>query len=240
MFAVEAAPEVPRGGIGLVFTVLRAFRQPLRPVARPHEELRRPAHPIVAGAQAMMSAVEPEDGVPADVEHHPALTGVATILMDLPPADVVIVGHDDPTQRVGDCPFVALDVDRRSRRIELVDRDTVADEAVVGDRQEGAAERIDEGQPRRALVDGGLRSGLRLRRSQRPALAPLVPGGPIVLGGNGPQERTDIGVLAGIEPHGVVAVPGLAPPRVDHHLLERMIGVERRHHAPDGVVDQRR
>ena len=50
------------------------------------------------------------------------------------------------------------------------------------------------------------------------------------------RERAEVGIQAGIDQHRVVDVPRLLPPRVEHHLVPGVVGVQRGHGPLRGVV----
>ena len=85
----------------------------------------------------------------------------------------------------------------------------------------------------------------------RAAACSAVPSAPLMRGwvqvgssrrrGEAAKKSPRVHVLGGVvDQHRVVDVPGLLPPRVEHDLLPGMVGMQRRDHALQRVVEQDR
>src|SRR5262249_42234752 len=74
-----------------------------------------------------------------------------------------------------------------------------------------------------------------------PSAGPLVkPGWQVVVVWQSQQEALYIVVRSGIEQDGIVDVPAVLPPRVEHHLLPTVVGMQGGDHAFDRVVEKHR
>ena len=224
------------------------------------EGIRRPPQRVVGGAEAVVAAVPGVERLAGHVVQHPALARLHAGLVDAVAEHVVVVAHDDAVLGVDDLALVAFDVEDDPRAMELLDgrsgRGRVAVLGlVVGDGEEGAAERVGVG-------DGGCR-GMDARSSRRPASrcvrsvasgqrcrercsvgrigAQRMPGGQVLGIRQAAEEVAHVGVGLGVgHQHGVVDVPGLLPPRVEDHLLPGVVGVQGGDHAFDRVVEEHR
>ena len=110
-------------------------------------------------------------------------------------------------------------------------------DAVVGDREERSAERIEERRPRRPGMSGGLLRRHLFVRAQSAADALLVPARQIVSLRDATKQRADIGIAPSVHEHRIVGVPDLLPPRVEDGLLECVVRVERGDDATDRVIN---
>ena len=114
-------------------------------------------------------------------------------------------------------------------------------EAVVGDGEEGPAERVGvRDQWGVAACTAVLAAACLLRGRALRLLAGRTRSAgsrrPAVAGGTVPRRRRS----AGSSEDRVVDVPVLLPPRVEHHLLPGVVGVQRGDHPRDRVVEQHR
>ena len=245
------AAQVACFGFGVAFAVddgrcedcrLRVRRQQIDP--------QRPAQAVVAVLQLVAPAVPTAQRVARHVVEHPARAAVHAGLVDRGAEQVVPEAHDDAPgrvrvvhHRIAHFPLVAVDVEFDARRrvvflaVECVAR---ADDAVVVDAEEGAAERVEVRELRRAGMRGGFAGGVGFVPAEFTGVPLRVPGAPtgVDAGEVAGDEVPDVGVAARVGQHRVVAVPRGLRPRADHHLLVALVRVQRGDHAADRVVEQ--
>ena len=90
-------------------------------------------------------------------------------------------------------------------------------------------------------MDGGLRSGGLLVRTEGSCLTLRMPCRQVVGIGQAVEEFAHVGIGLGVgDQHGVVDIPALLPPGVEHHLFPGVIGVQGGDDPFDGIVEQRR
>ncbi|BCB78315.1 hypothetical protein Pflav_047250 [Phytohabitans flavus] len=168
-------------------------------------------------------AVEGMAGLAGDVEDDPEPAGVHEVVGQSPAEQVVVVTGDQPPERVGHPPRPARDVGLDQAREAFVD--TVGG-AVVCDGGDRPAQAVEVGDGRGRGVARGLGGGGLFERSERPARAAVVPRRQVLVGVQAAGEAGHVGVGGGIEQDGVVAVPGLLPPRVEGRLDPGVVGSE--------------
>ncbi len=207
-------------------------------VAPSHVTLQRAMQRVIFGADNIVAAIPPADRFARSVVERPALAGLHARLMDLGFEHVIVVAHHDPTERVDHFGLVADDVEHGARVVKLLGAARVL--AVVGDAQKSAAETVEMGDGRGVGVRRRLPRRRELIRSERAANSALIPGRQIVRVRQKREEIADIGIALRIERDRVVDVVGRLHPRVENHLLERIVGMQRRDDALGGIVEQRR
>ncbi len=122
-----------------------------------------------------------------NLAHHiieqPALARFHACLVDAVAEHVVIVAHDDTPPLIAvlhhcitDGALVAFDVEFDAGRIQFWNNGVIPLETVVGDGQEGPAERVEVDNGRRLAVNPCLVRSQALRIVRRQSIAVFIPG----------------------------------------------------------------
>src|SRR5262249_32652615 len=120
--------------------------QKLGAVAFTEETINWPPQYIVSPTELMIPAVPCADRLARDIVQHPALTRFHAGLVDTIAEHVIVITHDNATQRVAilhDCvahrALVTFNVEFDASRIRLVDDGIISLVAVMSHGQEGPA-----------------------------------------------------------------------------------------------------
>src|SRR5262249_35285476 len=215
--------QVERGVVRLSLTVddpiEEDFAVRILRIGALDESLGGASQRIVGRSKCMPPAVPHPNRVASDVVEHPTLTGLHARLID-PCADhVVVVQHHDPALRVAGLAhrvphdaLIAFAVEYDACWITLLDRRALTLEAVAGDRDEGATQRIEVSNARRGGMTGGLRGGVLFLDSENAVDSLREPGGQVSSLWQQDEEASDVGILLRAQRHRVVGVPCLLPP----------------------------
>ena len=232
---------------------------------RSTKDAQRPAQRVVLGAEGVAAAVPGADRLARHVVQHPALARFHAGLVDAVAEHVVVVAHDDAPQ--GRRCTIASRTSRWLPSMSKIDAGAVelldwadrpgciaALEPVVRDGEERAAERVEVGDGRRVGVDRRL-----VRRVFLACGSPdrAIAGACACAGSSAAHARSagsrrrqasekspsrrDRSVFGSAWQRTVSLTSQVVlPPRIEDHLLLGVVGVQRRDHALDRVVEQDR